>query len=804
VEDRPLGRRRVRREDHRVPVRVPHRRPRRARAGLIVIVGKTLQTIERNVLEPLQDPNLFGALASKTVKHTRGSNTATILGREVHLVGANDIRSEEKIRGSTIEIAYVDEATLLPPGSGRCSSPASASRRPPPRDHEPRLLAALAAREVHPRRRPAADGRLPLHDARQPPLLRGRRPGPAYIADMEAAFRKSPAVLRPDDPRPVDERRGRVFDLWSRTSTSSPGRCSPRCGASSASASTTAPPTPRSPHRRFEEHGAWWAGDTATLAEIYSGRTGTTTHVRAGIPYRGGVIGALSKMWWGQPQEPNERRMKMHLPVPADLAQLSADLLFAEAPKIRYSKPAEQVAAEEAETAKNPDAEIAPWTHPGQDRLNTIMGSDEAHAQMLIGGEFAAALGGTYFAVTWDSALVDHVWIRAFAADCAIPEFRYGRMTACTLWTEFRTENAGAVYRLLERHEPGTITYELHEGGPNNLGPMVSLGTLPETAHYDDLRVDVELQDLDALTDAVSLSVTVATGVPKLAVGYMPNAMPVRDWRKLGPLANLGRSDFAGVEDLFDKIDQVWSSLMRDIENGAGRITVPSAYLDQGKPGEGATFDPNRTVYVGLDMLGGAGDSLSSQIQETQFDIRVVEHLATIDALKREIATTCGYSPSHLGLTDVKQGGTKTATEVSADLSDSERTRDKKALYAKPVLAQIAQVALAIDGQVFPGKGGAWYDDLPDVEFADVSQVDPLKRAQTIQVLYAAEAIALRSRVAAAHPDWDDDQIDTEARQLRDEIASAPASSPITAPFGGGLNPEDLSAELDQPEQLTA
>ncbi|MDN5667029.1 MAG: PBSX family phage terminase large subunit [Renibacterium salmoninarum] len=83
--------------------------------GLIVIVGKTLQTIERNIITPLQDYRLFGVIA-KSVVHTRGSNTAWILGKTVELVGANDVRSEEKIRGSTIELAYVDEATLLPLG----------------------------------------------------------------------------------------------------------------------------------------------------------------------------------------------------------------------------------------------------------------------------------------------------------------------------------------------------------------------------------------------------------------------------------------------------------------------------------------------------------------------------------------------------------------------------------------------------------------------------------------------------------------------------------------------------------------
>ncbi|WP_028814436.1 PBSX family phage terminase large subunit [Streptomyces flavidovirens] len=81
--------------------------------GLIVIVGRTLQTIERNLLDPLQSSHLFGPLA-RHVHHTTGSTTAVILGRTVHLVGASDARAEGRIRGATIALAYVDEATLLP------------------------------------------------------------------------------------------------------------------------------------------------------------------------------------------------------------------------------------------------------------------------------------------------------------------------------------------------------------------------------------------------------------------------------------------------------------------------------------------------------------------------------------------------------------------------------------------------------------------------------------------------------------------------------------------------------------------
>ncbi|MCL6302836.1 PBSX family phage terminase large subunit [Streptomyces kronopolitis] len=84
-------------------------------SGLILVVGRSLQTIERNVFEPLADPALFGPVAAQ-VRHTRGATTATVLGRTVHLIGAADARAEGRLRGLTASLAYVDEATLLPEG----------------------------------------------------------------------------------------------------------------------------------------------------------------------------------------------------------------------------------------------------------------------------------------------------------------------------------------------------------------------------------------------------------------------------------------------------------------------------------------------------------------------------------------------------------------------------------------------------------------------------------------------------------------------------------------------------------------
>jgi PBSX family phage terminase large subunit len=81
--------------------------------GLICMIGWTLQSIERNLIDPLQDEAIFGELA-RQVHHTRGSGVAVILGKTVHLIGASDSRAEARIRGATIALAYVDEATLIP------------------------------------------------------------------------------------------------------------------------------------------------------------------------------------------------------------------------------------------------------------------------------------------------------------------------------------------------------------------------------------------------------------------------------------------------------------------------------------------------------------------------------------------------------------------------------------------------------------------------------------------------------------------------------------------------------------------
>ncbi len=523
---------------------------------------------------------------------------------------------------------------------------------------------------------------------------------------------------------------------------------------------------------RYRELDAWWAGDTQTLSEIYSGQS-ATTHTVNGRSFRGGVLGTLSKWWWGQPVQPDEQRMKMHLPLSADLCTLSADLLFGEAPQVVFRKP-DDVKPNSA------DGKPTKWRHDAQDRLDQIIGTDEAHAEMLLWGELAAALGGSYLTVAWDPDVHDHVFPKAYAADVVIPTFRHGRLVEAMLWTEYRDGNE--VFRLTETHRPGTIRYALHRGTAKTLGELVPISSRPETAHYEQLRNESDLQVAIANPAALPHDVVVGTGTQRLSVVYMPNARPVRDWRKLGPLAHLGRSDLDGIQDLLDKVDFTWSSLFRDIDNGQGRLIVPEEMLDlSSKPGEGANFDSYRQVFTAVGAsLGKAADG-GTGIENVQFEIRVEPHLAAFEGLLRRIASTLGYSEAHLGLDTVK--GAQTATEITADLSDSERTRDKKALYARAALSRWALAALEIDLAVFGGDALGDLSEAPSVLFTPLSQADPEKLARIGGLM---EGIAtLKAQVRTLHPDWDDDEIAEEVEGIKAERAERSAATPDPATFDG-------------------
>lgn len=83
------------------------------KGGQLAMIGRTRDSIARNVIDPLQDPDIYGPDIAQEVKYTSGAPYATILGRRVYVLGASDSKAEKTIRGLTLAGAYVDEATIL-------------------------------------------------------------------------------------------------------------------------------------------------------------------------------------------------------------------------------------------------------------------------------------------------------------------------------------------------------------------------------------------------------------------------------------------------------------------------------------------------------------------------------------------------------------------------------------------------------------------------------------------------------------------------------------------------------------------
>lgn len=501
---------------------------------------------------------------------------------------------------------------------------------------------------------------------------------------------------------------------------------------------------------------AWYSGDPEELGTVY-GQTGSSMRPRVrSSQYAGGVLGTVARWFWGQPPTEGQQRAKLHVPIAADIATASSDLLFSEQPRIVTSD----------------DAQAEGAASPLRDRLDVILDGIGWESLLPEAGEIAAAMTGVYLRVVWDETLADHPLVTTVQPDAAIPEFALGRLRAVTFWQVIHRDG-GAVWRHLERHEPGRIEHGLFVGTSSNLGTRVPLAEHPATAGI-----------------TVNADSVIETGAKGLTAEFIPNVRPARraSWRHDPIGAHLGRSDFDGIEPGMDAIDEVFTSWMRDIRIGKGRIIVDQAALDSNGRGQGATFDLDREVLMALNVMG-ADDK--APVTPQQFAIRAADHQATISALLERVISGAGYSLQTFGLDD--DGGAQTATEVAAKERKSMTTREKKSRYWTPALRRLLTTLLEVDKAKFKGAGPM---ETITVEFPPSVQPTPLELAQTATALKAAQAASAETRVKMVHPDWNDTQVQAEVEKiLAEESLSVPDFGIPSGPPGNDDPPVDDPAE---------
>lgn len=503
---------------------------------------------------------------------------------------------------------------------------------------------------------------------------------------------------------------------------------------------------------KYAEWSAWYSNDTDALANIYGG----TNKNRPSDG--GGILAKVTRWFWGRKNNDLTQPLKkLHVPVASDICQASADLLFSEPPTVTINDDSNKENQKAGE------------------RLALI--ADSSFQQTMVdAAEISAALGGVYLRAIVDQSVENHAFITKVDADGAIPEFRWGRLVAVTFWQVVK-QDGQRVVRHLEKHEldsnrDGVIYHGLYDGSADNLGQPIPLADHPTTA---------------GLAQWVDEESKMSTLTPGLAVEYAPNLGPNRRWRNHTLGAHLGRSDLDGIEPLMDAFDETWSSWMRDLEQGKGRLIVPQSMLQNHGPGQGAGFDQDQSVFTPVNSAPGSVADAKMAIEKVQFDIRVEQHERTAAALFKAIIRNAGYSAGTFG--DDDDGAQMTATEVAAKTSRSYMTRDRKIRSLQPAGERILAKALAMDAETF--STGVPAGLKVQLTFGDAVQESQEALARTAQMLATAQAASIRTRVRIVHQDWTEQQVDDEVKLIMAENELAPLADPDERPPGAELVPRE-------------
>lgn len=463
------------------------------------------------------------------------------------------------------------------------------------------------------------------------------------------------------------------------------------------------------------------AGDLAQWGAWYSGSNYDLITGVENATKNGGLSSYVRGLWRrrekaGQGGSPASTAEPLHVPLAAEIAAVSADLLFGDFPALSVEHEATQA------------------------RLEDLIELGDLHSVMLEAGEGAAALGGVFLRATWDKGLADHPFLTVMHADQAVPEFRYGRLTAVTFWRQIQKDGR-TVYRHLERYEAGHILHGLYAGTEATLGKRIDLSFLPDT---------------EALAEDVALPEALAGG---LAAWYLPNVRPNRRNRQ----SPHGRADIAGSESELDALDETYTSWMRDIRLGQARIIVPESALEpagRGR-GKGKVLNLDREVFTTLEV-----DPTKVGITEVQFAIRTAEHRDTARELTERVVSGAGYSPQTFGLAIA--GSAESGTALRIREGRTFQTLARKQRYAAGALRPAIHGLLAIDAAEFGSGAKA---ELPKLEWPEERQtVNEL--AVTADLLRRAEAASTWTLVKMTHPELTDEQVTEEVARIQQESGS--------------------------------
>lgn len=449
-------------------------------------------------------------------------------------------------------------------------------------------------------------------------------------------------------------------------------------------------------------------------------------------------------------------KAKIHVPLAADIAAVSSDLLFGNAPRCKIY--------DDSKESEEDDK---------QNRLDQILRGSKFESVLQEAAETAAVIGDVYLKCNWDSKALPCPSICYVSGEDAVPEYRFAKLVCVHFFTIIKQDRkTGRIWRLYERYEPGHIWSMVYTGDTGTLGVETPSGL-----------------EVYGVEEHVAVP-----GGGMLAV-HIANMKPSRVRQQY-----YGRSEFEGMRDMLDSLDEAWSSWMRDIRLAKARIIVPQEYLRPRNSEEGGgggqmftdnkytfEFDEDVEVYVALDI---ANDK-NMTITPSQFAIRSAEHAATVESLIRNIISMGGYSPQTFGL-DIN-GQATSGTALLIREKKTYQMRSKKLNYWSEPLESFLTAVLHLDAEVYHIPN-VHPEDRVIVEFPDSMSTDISTMAQAVQMMHNAQAVSVRTAIKMLHPDWEDGQIEEEAERCMQEFGTP---DPSAIAEEGDLHPDQDQEDGD-------
>lgn len=445
--------------------------------------------------------------------------------------------------------------------------------------------------------------------------------------------------------------------------------------------------------------------------------------------YAGGIAGAATRALLGRPQpQHGSAHHPQHDELPAALATLSADVLVGTPPRFTIDDEA-------------PEA---------QEAIDRFTGTDRFAADLHNAFRTCAGLGWVYGRVVWNQAVSDHPWVEWVDPDGGMPIFSAGKLTGVIFWDTYARDSD--VYRLLQRHTPGRIEYELYKGTSTKLGTPVPYTELPETAY---------------LAELVDENLGIDTGTTLLTAVMLPNLDRDQEWRGNPTLRHLGTSDTHRGGAVWEQLDKLWTDLLHEIDSARARLLIPEEFMQQVGPGNGMVFEWFRDVFP---KAQGALADEAPTIDRIQFEMRVADYAQAIQLMRNQALSNVGWSGITFGA-DVQATGDLTATEVRARSERTLNTHKAKSRHARAALGELITAWVHMDAAL----NGYTPPETPvNVAMAEPVQNTERDEATVIGDLRTAGVLSLFAAVERLHPEWTVEQIEVEVQRIREEQGTAP------------------------------